>query len=128
MVDMTLAGTGTLGSFTPEQLFAGECNIRTTRKTFTAGAVFAQFEVVGLNPAGTKIVKLADAAGEAHFVTAHAIDTSADGYNADADGPVYEEAVFNHEILVWPAAADTLAERQAMFARGNPKITVERVL
>lgn len=128
MVDKVLAGNGDLGSFTPEQLFAGESGVvRTSRKTFLTGLVFAQFEVVGLNGAG-KVVKLVDAAGAAHFVTPHAIDTSATGYNADADAPVYEEAVFNHEILVWPAAADTLAERQAMFARGNPKITVERVL
>lgn len=127
MVDKTLAGNGDLGSFTPEQLFAGECNIRTSRRTVKAGSVFAQFEVVGLDAAG-KIVKLADETGDAHFVLPHAIDTSATGYNADADAPVYEEAVFNHEVLVWPAAANTLAERQAMFARGNPKITVERVL
>lgn len=127
MVDKTLAGNGDIGSFTPEQLFAGECNIRTSRKTYLTGLVFGQFEVVGLNAAG-KVVKLADATGEAHFVTPHAIDTSATGYNADADAPVYEEAVFNHEMLIWPADADTLAERQAMFARGNPKITVERVL
>lgn len=127
MVDKTLAGTGTLGSFTPEQLFAGECNIRTSRGTFAAGKVFAQFEVVGINENG-EFDKLADATGEAQAVTVHAIDTSATGYNAAADGPVYEEAVFNHEVLVWPAAADTLAERQAMFRAGNPKITVERVL
>jgi hypothetical protein len=127
MVDKTLAGNGDLGSFEPEQLFAGETPVRTSRKTFLTGQVFAQFEVVGIDAAG-KVVKLADETGEAHFVLPHAIDTSATGYNADADAPVYEEACFNHEILVWPAAANTLAERQAMFARGNPKITVERVL
>lgn len=127
MVDKTLAGTGDLGSFTPEQLFAGERQIVTTRGTFTTGLVFAQFEVVGVDADG-KFTKLADATGEAHFVTAHAIDTSATGYNAEADGPVYEQAVFNHEALVWPADANTLPERQAMFRRGNPKITVERVL
>lgn len=127
MVDKTLAGNGDLGSFTPEQLFAGEANVRTSRGTFAAGLKFAQFEVVTINEDG-EFDKVADAAGEGHAITAHAIDTSATGYNAAADGPVYEEGVFNHEILVWPAAADTLAERKAIFARGNPKITVERVL
>ena len=127
MVDKTLAGTGTLGSFTPEQLFAGERDIVTTRRPFAAGQVFAQFEAVGLDATGT-VVKLADATGEAHFVTVHAMDTSATGYNDVADGPLYEQAIFNHEMIVWPDDVDSLAERQAMFARGNPKISVERVL
>lgn len=133
MVDKTLAGNGDLGSFTPEQLFAGESGVvRTSRGEFAAGLVFAQFEVVAKNAAG-QFVKLTQAGGgaiadNAEAVCAHAIDTSATGYNAAADGPIYEEAVFNHEALVWPAAYDTLAERKAAFARGNTKITVERVL
>lgn len=132
MVDKTLAGNGDLGSFTPEQLFAGEAQIRTSRGTFAAGLVFAQFEVVAKNAAG-QFVKLTQAGGgaitdNAEGVTPHSIDTSAAGYNAAADGPIYEAAVFNHEVLVWPAAYDTLAERKAAFARGNTKITVERVL
>lgn len=128
MVDKTLAGNGDIGSFAPEQLFAGESGVvRTSRKTFKTGLVFQQFEVCGFDADG-KVVKLADATGVAEVVTMHAIDTSAAGYNADADAPVYEEAVFNHEILKWPAAADTLPERQAMFRRGNSKITVERLL
>lgn len=132
MVDKTLAGNGDIGSFTPEQLFAGEANVRTSRGRFAAGLVFAQFEVVAKNAAG-QFVKLTQAGGgaiadNAEAITEHAIDTSAAGYNAAADGPVYEEGVYNHEILVWPAAYDTLAERKAAFARGNTKITVERVL
>lgn len=127
MVDKVLAGNGDLGSFTPEQLFAGEATVRTSRGTFATGKVFAQFEVVTINAQG-EFDKLADETGEGHAITAHAIDTSATGYNAAADGPVYEEGVYNHEILVWPAAANTLAERKAIFRRGNPKITVERVL
>lgn len=133
MVDKTLAGNGDLGSFTPEHLFAGESGVvRTSRGIFAAGLVFAQFEVVAKNAAG-QFVKLTQAGGgaiedNAAAVTMHAIDTSATGYNAAADGPVYEEAVFNHDVLTWPAAYDTLAERQAAFARGNDKITVERLL
>lgn len=133
MVDKTLAGNGDLGSFTPEHLFAGESGVvRTSRGVFAAGLVFAQFEVVAKNAAG-QFVKLTQAGGgaiadNAEAVAMHAIDTSAAGYNAAAEGPVYEEAVFNHEILSWPAAYDTLAERKAAFARGNTKITVERLL
>lgn len=132
MVDKTLAGNGDLGSFTPEHLFAGESGVvRTGRGEFAAGLVFAQFEVVAKNAAGqyVKLTQGADAITDnAEAVTMHAIDTSATGYNAAADGPVYEEAVFNHDILTWPAAYDTLPERQAAFARGNTKITVERLL
>ena len=133
MVDKTLAGNGDLGSFTPEHLFAGESGVvRTSRGVFLTGLVFAQFEVVAKNAAG-KFVKLTQAGGgvitdNAAAITMHAIDTSATGYNADAEGPVYEEGVFNHEILTWPAAVDTLPERQAAFALGNNKITVERLL
>lgn len=133
MVDKTLAGNGDLGSFTPEQLFAGESGVvRTSRGVFAAGLVFAQFEVVAKNANG-EFVKLTQAGGgaiadNAAAIAMHAIDTSATGYNAAADGPVYEEGVFNHEILTWPAAYDTLPERQAAFARGNDKITVERLL
>lgn len=133
MVDKTLAGNGDLGSFTPEHLFAGESGVvRTSRGVFAAGLVFEQFEVAAKNAAG-KIVKLTQAGGgaiadNAEVVVMHAIDTSATGYNADTEAPFYEEGVFNHQILVWPAAYDTLAERQAAFARGNTKITVERLL
>jgi hypothetical protein len=31
--------------------------------------------------------------------------------------PVFISGGFNHEALVWPVAIDTLAERQAAFAR-----------
>ncbi len=133
MVDKALAGNGDIGSFTPEHLFAGESGVvRTSRGTFAAGLVFAQFEVVAKNAAG-QFVKLTQAGGgaiadNAEAVVMHAIDTSAAGYNAAADGPVYEEAVFNHQALVWPAQYDTLPERKAAFARGNTKITVERIL
>lgn len=132
MVDKTLAGNGDLGSFTPEQLFAGEAPVRTSRVTVKTGLVFAQFEVFALDAAG-KAVKLTQAGGgaitdNAKGIFPHAIDTSATGYNADADAPFYEGGVFNHEALVWPAAYDTLPERQAAFARGNNLITVERVL
>jgi len=133
MVDKTLAGNGDLGSFTPEHLFAGESGVvRTSRGVFAAGLVFAQFEVVAKNAAG-KFVKLTQAGGgaiadNAEAICMHAIDTSATGYNADTEAPVYEEGVFNHQLLTWPAAYDTLPERQAAFARGNTKITVERLL
>lgn len=132
MVDKTLAGNGDLGSFTPEQLFAGEAPVRTSRITVKAGLVFAQFEVFAKDANG-EAVKLTQAGGgaiadNAWGIFPHAIDTSATGYNAAADAPYYEGGVFNHQALVWPAAYDTLAERKAAFARGNNLITVERVL
>lgn len=132
MVDTTLAGNGDLGSFTPEQLFAGEADVVTSRGTFLTGLVFAQYEVVAKNAAG-KFVKLTQAGGgaitdKAEAICLHAIDTSATGYNADADGPVYVGGIFNHAALVWPVAYDTFAERQAAFALGNRNINVEKVL
>lgn len=52
MVDTTLAGNGTLGDFTPVQLFAGEADVVTSRDMVKAGLILAQYTVISKNGAG----------------------------------------------------------------------------
>lgn len=52
MVDTTLAGNGTLGDFTPVQLFAGEADVVTSRDMVKAGLVLEQYTVIAKNGAG----------------------------------------------------------------------------
>lgn len=49
MVDKTLAGSGTLGSYTPVDLFAGEQDVVTDRAPVKAGLVLEQYQVIALD-------------------------------------------------------------------------------
>lgn len=49
MVDRTLAGNGTLGSFTPIQLIAGEAPVITDRAKVKAGLILDQYTVLALD-------------------------------------------------------------------------------
>lgn len=107
-----IAGNGTMGSFTPFHLFAGEKEVVTAQRAVPANTEFEQFEVA-VDDGGT----LAKFTGQESdpvtlVVVAQPIESSA---NPPAQAPVYVSAFFNHEALVWPEGVDTLADRQAAF-------------
>ena len=117
MPTMKLAGNRDLGTYTPTQLFAGESEIVTGN--YPVGADLAQYQVFAVNASGNAVpVAPAETDGTqiAVGVTAQAATV------AQGNVPVYEAGYFNHEVLVWPAAWDTLAERKAAFARTTIKI------
>lgn len=126
-MDKSLAGSGTLGDYTPVQLFAGEQDVVTDRALCAAGLIFAQFEVVAVD-ATDQIIKYDPAAaagapeGQPVGALLHAMNTSATGTNEPSWCPYYSGGFFNHEALVWPAGTDTLAQRKAAFKRTNISI------
>ncbi len=106
------------GTFTPTQLIAGDFPISTQVGKLLSGQNLAKYAVVAMNTAGKLVVY--DQAGvgplgEAVGILAEAMDASA----GDKDCQYYVSGHFNHEALVWPAATDTLLERQYAF-RGRP--------
>jgi hypothetical protein len=127
MADNELAGDGDLGGFQPENLWAGDKPVSSTRGVIAAGLDFVKFEVVAKNAAGL-LVKLTQATGtvtdKAEGVLPHAVNATLGA----EETPYWDGGCFNHEKLVWPAAIDTLAERQAAFALGNRDVTVEKML
>lgn len=54
----------------------------------------------------------------------HALDTTATGYNADVDTPVFLEGVFNFEALLLPAGTSYQEVRQAFRRSG---ITIQKL-
>jgi hypothetical protein len=88
------------------------------------GQAIRQFEILAL--VGNKLVPFDPAATTpvqaAFAIAAQPVDAATPG----AWVPVFISGGFNHEALVWNAATDTLAERQAVFA-GSP-IYVQQLL
>jgi hypothetical protein len=121
-----LAGNGTLGSFTEEQLFSGEADIVTDSAEVPAELNLPKYTVLMKN-AGGQIVAWDGAAPNAVGILAQPLDTTAaTGTGVATDAPFFKGGVFNPLALVWPAGADTLAERVAAFERTN--VVIRRLL
>ena len=109
-----LAGTGTVGGYTPFQLFAGQKEIVTAHDPVAPNTAIQQFQVIAKNPAGQLVPHnpaAADSANKAIGVAAQPLAANAQPVSL----PYYVSAFFNHEALVWDATLDTLAERKAAF-------------
>ena len=121
-----LAHFGSLGSFTPHNLFAGEKEIVTGQVKVPGGVAFAQFEVVAITAAGV-VAKLdpskTDGTQIAKAVLAQPIAAT---QAADTNAPVYYSAFFNHDALVWPTALTDLDARKAAVM--GTEIKVGRLL
>ena len=109
-----LAGNGDLGSWEPTQLFAGEADIVTDGGE--VAVAFSRYQVIAKNADG-KLVPFDPTTPDVPAATAIGIANEAGVVGSYA--PYYIGGVFNHEALVWPAAVDTLLERQAVFDRTN---------
>lgn len=125
-----LAGNGTLGTFDDVQLYSGEADIVTDSALVADEQNLAKYTVVAKNAAG-ELVPWAPAAVDTTAVAvgilAQAMDTTdATGTSEATDCPFFIGGVFNPLALVWPVAADTLAERVAAFQ--NTNISIRRLL
>jgi hypothetical protein len=109
-----LAGNGDLGSWEPTQLFAGEADIVTDGGV--VAVAFAKYQVIAKDATG-KLIPFDPTTPDVPAATAIGIANEAGVVGSYA--PYYIGGVFNHEALVWPAAVDTLLERQAVFDRTN---------
>lgn len=110
----------------PAQLFAGSAPVITNRAEGGAEVELAAYTVIAIvadkivawvqgGTGGTEV-----AAG----ILAAPLNTKATGGNPGSWAPYYTGGDFNHAALVWPVAADTLAERRAAFAQtGTIKIS-----
>ncbi len=123
-IDRDLAANGNEGTFTPFQLLAGESDIITTVGNAAAATVWAKYQVLAL-VAGLLVPY--DDTSSAGAQTAYAIAAQPKIATAAVSSePIYVGGVFNHQALVWPAGADTFAERQAAFARTN--VVIDKII
>jgi|SRR5690554_1110598 len=113
-----LAGGGLVGSFEPEQLFAGEAPIVTDAAPTTVSDV-QKYEVLVLEATG---LRRPDVVGDPEAEPPVLPDTGAKCVIAaqavakvGEQVPYFAAGKFNHEVLVWPDELDTYAKRQAFF-------------
>jgi hypothetical protein len=97
------------------ELFAGNIATRTNQGTATNAAI-PQFTVLGM-VAASQLIKAWDPT--ASDGSERPIGVAAQPIAANGKGPYYEDGVFNHEALKWPAAIDTIAKRKNALA-GRP--------
>lgn len=122
IIDRDLAGNGTLGSYTPEQLFAGDSDVVTTRANVAGATVLEKYRVVAL-VAGSLVVwdpTASDGSQLAYGISAQPKPAQ----SAVASHPVFVGGVFNHAVLVWPDGL-TFEQKQAAFARTD--IVIDRL-
>lgn len=109
-----LARNGTLGGFTPFELFAGEKEIVTDHDDVAPSTILKKYQVVAKNAAGQLVPHdptASDTTKTAVGVTTQPITTGA----AAAPVAYYVSAFLNHDVLVWHASLTTLAARKAAF-------------
>jgi hypothetical protein len=125
MVDRSLAGGLTVeGTFTPDQLYAGEADIVTTQGVVAAATgALVQYQVVA--SVGGFLVPYnkegADGSEVPYGVLPHAIPDTA----ADQDTPVIIGGVLNFDALVADAA--TYAVLREAFASSNSNIVIQKL-
>lgn len=126
-MDKMLAGNEPIDTLLPIELFAGEKPVVTDSGTVASGLVLGTrddqghtnlFAIVALVGGVLVAHDPADDAGAeiVYGVLPHAINTSATGYNAATDAPVYREGVFNFAAL---QTSMTYAQAKAAFARSG---------
>jgi hypothetical protein len=111
--DADLAKGELLGTFPGVvQLYAGEAPI-VTEDHVVATTGLAKHTVVGKITATGKLVVLTPGASDGSQI-AFGI-TSQPTSGTDVSQAIFTAGFFNHAALIWPAALDTLVERQVAF-------------
>jgi len=113
-----IAAGSLVGTWAPEQLFAGEAPV--TTDAAPALAAITKYQLIAVTTTGvTPFVSGTHTADQA-FVAAQAASIG-------QQTPYYKSGCFNHEIIGWPAgtALDTYAERKAFF--GNRPLSVGKL-
>lgn len=129
--DIQLAGYETIGTFVPIQLYAGEKQPVTTQGVLAAGNKVGKlnsrrqtYKFGVVSEVGGKLVPWTGAA-PIKGILPHALDTSATGYNADTDTPVFVEGVFNFEAL--DLTDETYAELRAAEQAPGTGMTFQKL-
>lgn len=123
-MDRALAGYGVEGTFTPDQLYAGEADIVTTQGVVgAASGALVKYQVVaevgGLLVAYNK--EGADGSQIPYGVLPHAIPDA----GVDQDTPVIIGGVLNFDAMVADSA--TYAQLRAAFAQSNSNIVIQKL-
>lgn len=125
--DKALAGYGTVATFTPDQLYAGEGDTVTTQGTIAAGhALMPRYTVVA--SVGGLLVPYAhggsSGTGVPYGILPHDVDAS--GSSANVDTPVIIGIVANFDVLL--AGGATYDQLRTDFkVVGNSDITVQKL-
>ena len=104
------AGGVVHGPQTVEQLFAGEAPIVTGKSV--ALNTITKYQVVALSATGVSSDLTSVTEGDKCVIAAQAATVG-------QAVPYYSAGFFNHAVLGWPAAQDTLAKRK-LFFMGTP--------
>jgi hypothetical protein len=117
--NLLAGGLTDLGRFDPFDLYAGESKIVSSQFQAVDATAIRQFAMLEMNAAGRVV----------EATTGKIVAIAAQPCNATTPGtwiPVYIGGVFNHEALIWPAAATTLGLRKKAV-EGTP-ISVTQLL
>jgi hypothetical protein len=123
------AGATAEGSFSPTQLFTAEDEIKTVSVMFLTGQDLDVGTIVALD-AADKAVPWDPAAvdSEAQPVGVVAVHMDTTTVAGDAMGEIWEGGCFNPDLLIWPAALNTFAERNAALRKVAAPFRVKRLL
>jgi hypothetical protein len=135
-----LAQNQSEGSWAPEGLRAGDQPLKTRGgETLVTGQNLARLTIVAYD-ATNKLTQWdhtavadADASGDTvNLPTSVAYPVgvlieATDATSADKTVSLYTEGCFNHELLVWPSALDTLAKRRAALTRFHATFSVDKL-
>lgn len=117
------------GSFSPTQLFTAEDEIKTAPAIVLTGQDLAFGTIVAFD-AANKLVPWDPAAVDSEAKPVGVIATAINTTNpaGDRHAEIYEGGCFNPDLLVWPAALDTYAERNAALRAAGAPFRVKRLL
>ncbi len=119
MVDRALAGYEAIGTYSPDQLYAGEADIVTTQGEIPAAqAAFAQYALVSTDAAGNIV---AFDGTNVYGVLPHAMPDAA----IVQDTPVIIGGVLNFDVIVGHAL--TYGALRTMAARSNSNLVFQKL-
>lgn len=123
------AGGQNEGSSSQTIVFTAEDDIKTQSAIALTGQVLAFGTIVAYNPAD-KLVPWAPAAADSTARPVGVIATAINTTNpaGDRHTEIYVGGCFNPDVLIWPAALDTYAERAAALNKAGASFRVKQVL
>lgn len=113
------------GSYTPENLLAGESDVITKPDTIAQAGAIAQFTVMGRISASGKLVKSVQTANDGSQNPVAILVEDVNSTAGDITAPVYVAGEFLIDALVWDASWTTDALKLAAF--GDKGIVVKKV-
>lgn len=123
-----LAGNWSWAGIEPQQLWAGEYTKHTSSGIAGGtGQTFAKYEVVAYDVTADRYIKYDPAAAEGSPALTP-VGFTAQPTVSGGSIQVYDSGAPNHEVLVWPAAVSTYAQRKAAFSYPGTNIFVGRLL